>query len=835
VRLHVTISRLASRFGAYFLPDNPHDLRERFYEGLCLVAAVLSIGVVLPVNAAQSLPVTINVALTIFGGLSAWLWVLARRGHTFPGLFLVAQLGVLGVGWFPNAGSHGSVPYYFFVPLCYSILLFDGVRAWAFCALVLAEPIGLTVLEHQVPGLLTPFQSERDRLIDISTGLVVSGVTCSLIIWMAVTSYRRERQRLRVALDALTRSEDRFEKMFQVNPDAVFLFDAEKGTFTDVNHGFTQLTGWRREDTMNRTATDLGLWVDLSARDQFQDAVQSSRTVHSFRARFRRRSGEIFWGSVSLSLVEDDGRILALATTRDITGQVNAERENAESRAQLSTLINSTDDMIWLVEPTAFRLTLFNRAFSQKHEADLGVAPRLGLAPEDFLPPALAEEWRGFYRRALDEGAFTIEYTLPGTDSFTLHSFSPVRAADRTVGVAVFGKDITERRHDQEQREHMELQVAEAQRMESLGRLAGGVAHDFNNMLGGIMGYADLLLQDEDDQQRRQDLEAILQAATRSAELTRKLLAFGRRGRNIVEAVDLNAILQDSAAMLRPSFRPDVVVSIEPECSWSIDADPSQMNQLVVNLCVNGNEAMPEGGWLRLRTSDVHLDAGASGALPPGDYVELTVSDTGIGMPDEVRARIFEPFFTTKVRGSSPGTGLGLSTVYGIVHLHHGSIDVISAPGEGTTFVVRMPKGVLDPRAPSDDTRAAGRGHGLVLVVEDEPLLRRFAREALGKLGYDTVTAVDGEEGVAIFAERHGELAGVLLDLKMPRKDGRETFLAFRELNPTVPVLICSGYGDNEEAQGLISLGARGLLPKPYRLNDLAEQLSSFSRPNTPS
>ncbi|MGC4081043.1 MAG: ATP-binding protein [Vicinamibacterales bacterium] len=514
-------------------------------------------------------------------------------------------------------------------------------------------------------------------------------------------------------------------------------------------------------------------------------------------------------------------------TTRDVTEQIEAERSVAESRAQLSTLIDSTDDLVWLVDPVDFTLTIFNKAFATFLRARLQVDARRGLHVTEIVPPEAVEEWRAFYRRALDEGPFTIEYEVPGHDMVMLHSFSPVRVDGRTTGIAVFGKDITTLKREEMQREQMELQLMEAQKMESLGSLAGGVAHDFNNMLGGIMGYADMLLDEETDPRKRKDLEAILQAASRSAELTRKLLAFGRRGQNIVEPVDLNAIARDSIAMLRPSFRQDVVVDLQLDATWTIDGDPSQMNQLVVNLCINTNEAMPAGGRLTLRTADVTIDDSAVDRQA-WEYVELAVEDTGVGMPDDVRSRIFEPFFTTKVRGSSPGTGLGLSTVYGIVHLHHGTIDVDSTPGEGSRFVIRFPRGTRQPASAPE--KGPARGEGLVLVVEDEPLLRRFASAALARLGYDSITAQDGEEAITLFRAQHQQLAGVLLDLKMPRKSGREAFLAFQEIDPGVPVLICSGYGDNEEAQGLISLGARGLLPKPYRVADLAERLGQFHR-----
>ena len=436
-----------------------------------------------------------------------------------------------------------------------------------------------------------------------------------------------------------------------------------------------------------------------------------------------------------------------------------------------------------------------------------------------------------FYARALAKGPFTLEYQSSSGAHTILLSIHVVQHDGQPLGVSVFGKDITALKQAEADRDRIRLQFLEAQKMESLGSLAGGVAHDFNNMLGGIMGYTDLLMAGEPDPARQEQLKAILQAATRSSELTRKLLAFARRGRNIVESVDLNAAVRESMAMLMPSLGPDVTTTLNLQAAHHVDADPTQLNQLIVNLCLNAGEAMPAGGTLAVGTRDVLLDATTCvpWELAPGPYVELTVADSGVGMTDEVRQRIFEPFFTTKTGGTISGSGLGLPTVYGVVHLHRGAIKVDSAAGEGATFTVLLPKGTLAAPDVASDL-AVPSGSGLVLVVEDEAMLRQLATTALTHLGYRALTACDGVEGVDLFRTHHHELAGVLLDLKMPRKSGRETFTEMRAIDANVPVLLCSGYGDNEEAQGLISLGAIGLLPKPYRIGELAEQISRFKR-----
>ena len=379
-----------------------------------------------------------------------------------------------------------------------------------------------------------------------------------------------------------------------------------------------------------------------------------------------------------------------------------------------------------------------------------------------------------------------------------------------------------------EERHRLEQQVqqAHAQKINSLGNLAGGVAHDFNNMLAGIMAYAELLLANEQDPKRQKYLQSILGAAQRSADLTRKLLAFGRRGKNQVRSVDLAEAVRECLQIIKPTLHPDLQVITRLGQGLLIDGDPTQVHQVLLNLCINAHEAMSGGGTLTIEAETVELvrSKAQMSRLAPGTYVELRVSDTGAGISREALSKVFEPFFTTKIREGQTGTGLGLSTVYGIVEAHHGSIDVESTLDQGSTFRVRFPEGQLALEA-THPGLAPSRGEGVVLVVEDEPTLREVAREALGSLGYTVVTAENGQAGVEVFRAQHDRLRAVLMDLKMPIMGGREAFHHMRDINPSVPVIICTGYGENEEVQGLLSQGARGMLAKPYQLKDLARVL----------
>jgi signal transduction histidine kinase/CheY-like chemotaxis protein len=702
------MSRVTDRLAAYFLPEGgAHDLEQRLYQGLCLVGAFLVFFVVIPVNSLQDLPIIISGAAVLFGILLLVLYQASRHGRQYPGLVFVALLVTLNVAWFPNAGSAGSIAFYFFPSLTYAVVFFRNRRRWVMTGIVFANYAVLLWIERLRPELATPFQHAVDRPLDLGTGFLGSGAAIVLMLWVVLSLYHRDSDRLRRALRA-----------------------------------------------------------EADAREQV-----------------------------------------------------------AESGAVLSTLINSTGDLIWLVDPETHAVTQFNQAVADRLARLHGTVLRPGDTPEDALPGEGAARWHALYARAMREGPFTTEYVLDD-GTVLLLALAPAVHEGRTFGVSVFGRDITPLKRAEEERARIEQQLLQAQKMESLGSLAGGVAHDFDNMLSGIMGYADTLLEEESDAARREHLEAILRAAARSSDLTGKLLAFARRGKNIVEAVSLRRIVGEAVAMLRPSFHPALLLATELRDSWTVDGDPSQISQVVVNLCINASEAMPSGGTLVIRTMNRTLDADAAGALEirPGDYVQVEVIDTGVGIADEARGRIFEPFFTTKAGGDAKGTGLGLSTVYGIVHLHQGAIAVDSTPGRGATFSVYLPKGSLAPgdRAETPDPEP---GLGTVLVVEDEDLLRGFLVRALARLGYQTLTAEDGVEGLRMFREHRAALTGVILDLKMPNRGGRDTFLDMRAVDPSVPVLICSGDGDTEEAQDLITRGATALLPKPFRIADLAARL----------
>ncbi|MBU0514569.1 MAG: response regulator [Proteobacteria bacterium] len=395
--------------------------------------------------------------------------------------------------------------------------------------------------------------------------------------------------------------------------------------------------------------------------------------------------------------------------------------------------------------------------------------------------------------------------------------------AGRLAGVIHISTDITERRA-------LEAQLLQAQKMEAVGRLAGGVAHDFNNLLAVILGYSQLALEKiEAHDPWRQDLEEITRAGERAAALTRQLLTFSRRQVLEPKALDLNAVVKGTEKMLRRLIGEDVelVTVCEPDLGTAT-VDPGQLEQVIMNLAVNARDAMPRGGRLSIETANVFLDepyARRHSEVTSGPYVMLAVSDTGVGMDEEVRSRIFEPFFTTKEKDQ--GTGLGLATVYGIIRQSGGHIYVYSEPDRGTTFKIYLPR-TGAPEAAGDavgEVVRDGRGSETVLVVEDDDLVRKMARRSMENYGYRVLEASNGGEAVLICEQNPGDIDLVLSDVVLPRMSGPQLIGRLRAMRPGLRVLYMYGYTDNAIVHhGVLDQGVN-FISKPFSPQALAQKV----------
>ncbi|MBL8140559.1 MAG: PAS domain S-box protein [Acidobacteria bacterium] len=535
-----------------------------------------------------------------------------------------------------------------------------------------------------------------------------------------------------------------------------------------------------------------------------------------------------------------EGQTLLNEMATDISFALGSfAREEARQRAQADAdaARRQLEATIAAVPDLMFEVDLDGR-FHACHtsRADALLAPPgtfLGRTVGDVMPPdvvatvmeAIAEAGRtghsvgATYHLDLPQGRLWFELSV------ARHSQAP----DEPTRLLVLARDVTARKHAEQQRDHLEAQLRQAQKMEAIGQLAGGIAHDFNNLLTIINGRSDLVLRTlEPGQGLHEDILDIRQAGERAAALTRQLLTFSRREVDVAPAVvPVKAGVGAMQNMLRRLISEDIQLRVSTaDDTGAVRIAPGQLEQLVLNLVLNASDAMPDGGQLSIDLGSVVLSAGSAAAfvppLAPGRFVRIAVSDTGLGMDEAVRARAFEPFFTTK--GLGKGTGLGLSTVYGIVRQAGGAVTLRSAPGQGSTFEIFLPHVEGEPR-PVVLSAAVARGHETVLIVDDERALVSIASRILTSAGYTVLTAADGREALDLMTARGGQIDLLLTDVVIPGISGRELAERVRALYPAVRVLFSSGYTDDDVLRRGVEASRVHFIAKPYSVADLTNKV----------
>ncbi|MFN2354480.1 MAG: ATP-binding protein, partial [Desulfopila sp.] len=508
------------------------------------------------------------------------------------------------------------------------------------------------------------------------------------------------------------------------------------------------------------------------------------------------------------------------------------QTEEALRREQLfsKSVIESLPGIFYLYTYPELRLILWNK----EHESLLGYGNEEleGRHVTDWHVPESKDAVLEAIEVVMNQGSASIEGSLLTKDGcpvpFILTGIK--FEAQGQLYLMGIGFDITERKRAEAEAEKLQLQLTQVQKMESVGRLAGGIAHDFNNMLGVILGYSELALKQVNaGQPIYSALQGIHQAAQRSADLTRHLLAFARKQTVAPKVLDLNETVASMLNMLRRLIGENIDLAWLPgESLAPIKMDPSQIDQILANLCVNARDAIGEPGKVTIETNNVFIDESYCAVHPdsvPGQYVLLALSDNGHGMDSETLSHLFEPFFTTKEMGK--GTGLGLATVYGIIKQNNGFINVYSEPGQGTTFKIYLPRYVAKgERLPEAETaKSAVTGHETILLVEDEPMILEMTRVMLEHQGYTVLPAVTPGEAIRLAREHAGEIHLLMTDVVMPEMNGRDLARNLLSLYPDLKRLFMSGYTANVIAHhGVLDEGIN-FIQKPFTMRDLATKL----------
>ncbi len=648
--------------------------------------------------------------------------------------------------------------------------------------------------------------------------------------------YRRSKS----AEKALRQSEEKFSKAFRTVPAALSISSLSDGRYIEVNDTFIRDRGYTREDIIGQKATELNMWVQPEKRVEMLSELQGSgKVLTNKEVKFSTKMGEIRTMLWSAELMEFGGEKNLVAISQDITQLREIQEALRKSEEWYRSVIDYTynweywidDDGNFLyVSPSCKRITGYN--------------------PEDFMKdkellykiihPDDMQIFRDHLHILSERGEVVpIDFRIidaEGKEKWIGHVCQGVTGNNGEIcGRRVSNRDVTDRKEIEKERAGLQVQLMQSQKMEAVGQLASGIAHDFNNIVHAISGYANLLydkLSAEDA--AREYLIEILELADRATEVTHSLLAFSRKQLMNVKTLDLVDVLGRFGKLVPRIIGEDIDVNVKfPVGKVICMADASQIGQALLNLVNNARDAMPKGGKLTLRVELVELDNSfikAHSFGTPGSYALVSVSDTGAGMEEEIIARIFEPFFTTKEAGK--GTGLGLAMVYGIIKQHNGYINVYSEPGQGTTVRLYLPAVKSDKEMPARTVEHLPHGGTEVLLVaEDDDALLKLSKIILTQDGYEVIAARDGQEAIDKFIENKDRIQLVLLDMVMPRKNGKEALAEMRKINPEIKGVILSGYtadrlNQENAREGNINLLFKPISPK-YLLRKIREILDT--------
>jgi PAS domain S-box-containing protein len=625
------------------------------------------------------------------------------------------------------------------------------------------------------------------------------------------------------AEEARRASEGRYRTLFDYAPDGILIADPAS-RYIDANASMCQMLGYTREELIGLHASDIVAQTEVPEIDPALSAIKA-KSDHRREWKFRRKDGSVFEAEVIATMMPD-GNLMAMI--RDITERRQAAENLRSTSARLQHLLEHSPAVIYGLKIEGEKI--FPYVVSEN------VTQLLGFA----VAETLSYEWWAaqLHPDDRDRAIKSISETLANNQSRTeyrlLHKNGAAIWVDdnRRLIRNVAGEpaefvgvwtDITEKKN-------LEAQFLRAQRMESIGTLAGGIAHDLNNILAPIMMSIDLLKTISDHPQAKKILETIEISAKRGADIVRQVLSFARGVEGERVEIQPKHLLRELEDIIKDTFPKDIRMEFSiPNGIWTILGDPTQVHQILLNLCVNARDAMPHGGRLTVGVENCVLDehyAARNSQAKPGRYIDISVTDSGTGIPPGILNKIFEPFFTTKELNK--GTGLGLSTVMAIVKSHDGIINVYSELSKGTTFKVYLPAMDSSSEAQKEQSKEARlpRGNGeTVLVVDDEASILIITSQTLQAFGYRILTATDGADAIAVYLQQRDEITVVLTDMMMPVMDGPAMIHALTRINPAIKIIAASGLKPNDGAAKVSAAGFRRFLMKPYTTETLLKTI----------
>ncbi len=701
------------------------------------------------------------------------------------------------------------------------------------------------------PGSVYSFETRRytkdQAVLDVSISAAtfrdVQGMPVGMIVNLSDISESKAAER------ALRQSEERYRLLFESVNDAILLFRGNR--IEDCNEQALRLFGFSREELLSAHEDFLSPEKQPDGSDSLErvrEKLQRAKAGEQLRFEWQyyKRDGSLFDVEMSLQYVDLPGGPSFLSMLRDVTARKAAEEALKESEERLRAFINATP----------LDIVLFKDGQGRWQEANREILRAFGLTGTDYLGKTSGElaevarpEARYMMRHGMerDEQAWSTgqvsreELDLIDESGheriFDLIRVPLFHADGRRRGISVVGRDITELVEAERQGREMEAQLRHSQKMEAIGTLAGGVAHDFNNILTAIIGYTETAMTKA---QRGEDflpgLKVVLDSSFKARDLVKQLLTFSRGREANSEAVDLGQVVNETMNLVQAVTPSMIEVRTKIQVGDAVvKADPVQLQQVIMNLCTNAIQAMgEEGGLLRVNLATMLLPAGSAPPHPklaPGEYVVLGVSDTGPGLDENLAKKIFDPFFSTKPRDK--GTGLGLSVVHGIVMSCGGAVVVDSRPGTGATFRVFLPRSFETPKeqACAGECPPEPPGEGTLLLVEDEPLIMKVEKEILENLGYVVVACSSPTEARAVFERDPKRFDLVITDYAMPHMSGLELASSLKDAEPNIPILLCTGYNQNITAHELKLFGVDQTLMKPFAVQELSRVLQAMLKP----